>query len=119
MRVILFCLFVLFGFSLPSQSQGSRDSTSVMIQDSIIDIISFHTDVKEKAFEKYMDLTKSKGNVQGGACYGDYLFVGHDRNTIMDVYDLSTRLFVCAMKMNTPEPKSRCHANTINFGNRY
>ena len=119
MRVTLFCLFVLLGFSLPSQSQVSRDSISVMSQDSIIDSISFPADVKEKAFEKYMDLTKSRGNVQGGACFGNYLFVGHDRNTIMDVYDLSTRLFVCVMKMNTPEPRSRCHANTINFGSQF
>ena len=119
MRVNLFFFFVLFFFPLPSQSQVLRDSILVMLQDSIIDSISFQTVVKEKAFEKYMDLTKSRGNVQGGACFGNYLFVGHDRNAIMDVYDLSTRLFVCAMKMNTPEPKTRCHANTINFGSQY
>lgn len=119
MRVLLFCLFVLFVFPLQSQSLVSGDSISVMLEDSIDDSINFQTRVKEKAFEKYMDLTKSRGNVQGGACFGNYLFVGHDKNSIMDVYNLSTRLFVCAMKMYTPEPKSRCHANTVNFGSRY
>lgn len=74
---------------------------------------------KEKAYEKYMDLEKPKASVQGGACFGDYLFVGHDRNSYMDVYDMNSRMYVCSMTMQTPEPKSRCHANTINFGNQY
>ena len=74
---------------------------------------------KVKAYEKYMELVKPKASVQGGACFGNYLFVGHDRNGFMDVYDMSSRLFVCSMTMQTPEPKNRCHANTINFGNQY
>lgn len=74
---------------------------------------------KEVAYDKYMDLVKPKASVQGGACFGDYLFVGHDRNVFMDVYDMSTRVYVCSMTMQTPEPRSRCHANTINFGNQY
>lgn len=119
MRVNLFCLFVLFFFPLPSQSQVSYDSISVMLQDSINDSISFQTNVREKAFEKYMDLTKSRGNVQGGASFGNYLFVGYHGNRAMDIYDLSNRTFICSMPMQTPEPRSKCHANTINFGSRY
>ena len=48
MRVNLFFFFFLFFFPLPSQSQVLRDSILVMLQDSIIDSISFQTVVKEK-----------------------------------------------------------------------
>lgn len=119
MRVNLFCLFVLFFFPLPSQSQVLRDSILVMLQDSINNSISFPSIIKEKAFEKYMDLTKSRGNVQGGACFGNYLFVGYHRNRFVDIYDLSNRTFICSMPMQTPEPRSKCHANTINFGSHF
>ena len=98
----IFCIILLFfiGNSLFAQSEESPLN-------------------KEKAYEKYMDLEKPKASVQGGACFGGYLFVGHDRNLYMDVYDMSSRMYVCSMSMHTPEPKNRCHANTINFGIQY
>lgn len=99
MRFFLFCLLVFIGSSLFAQSEASP--------------------LKEKAFEKYMDLEKPKASVQGGACFGVFLFVGHDRNSFMDVYDMTSRMYVCSMTMQTPEPQNRCHANTINFGNLY
>lgn len=119
MRAVMFFLFICYCFSLFSQLNSSGDSISVQFQDCINDSIGFQIVVREKAFEKYMDLTKSKGNVQGGTCFGNYLFVGYHRNTSMDVYDLSKRAYICSMPMQTPEPKSRCHANTINFGSRF
>lgn len=117
MRVAISCLLICFCKSLFSQPSASNDTLSVEFS-NIIDSIALQTTDKEKAFEKYMDLVKSK-SVQGGACFGDYLFVGHDRNASIDVYDLANRTFCCSMQMRTPEPKSRCHANTINFGNQY
>lgn len=99
MRFFIFSLLFLIGISLSAQSEEST--------------------VKEKAYEKYMDLVKPKASVQGGACFGDYLFVGHDRNSFMDVYDMTSRAYICSMTMQTPEPKNRCHANTVNFGNLY
>ena len=99
MRLLFFSLFFFIGSSLFAQSERS----------------SF----KEKAYEKYMDLVKPKASVQGGACFGDYLFVGHDRNSFLDVYDMTSRAYICSITMQTPEPKNRCHANTVNFGNLY
>lgn len=99
MRFFVFCLFFFIGRSLYARFEESTD--------------------KEKAYEKYMDLLKSKASVQGGACFDNYLFVGHDRNGYIDVYDLTSRAYISSITMQTPEPKSRCHANTINFGNQY
>ena len=99
MKFLIFCLFFIIGRSLYAQFEESTD--------------------KEKAYEKYMDLVKPEASVQGGACFGDYLFVRHNRNSFMDVYDMTLRIYVCSMTMQTPEPKNRCHANTVNFGNLY
>ena len=99
MRFHFISLLVFIGSSLYAQSEESS--------------------VIEKAYVKFMDLVKPKVSVQGGACFADYLFVGHDRNSFIDVYDMTSRAYICSMTMQTPEPKNRCHANTINFGNLY
>ena len=117
MRVVFCCFLICLCKSLFSLPNASNDTLSVEFS-NVIDSLAPQTTDKEKAFEKYMDLVNPK-SVQGGACFGNYLFVGHDRNAFMDVYDLVNRTFCCSMRMQTPEPKSRCHANTINFGNHY
>lgn len=118
MRYILICFFAfLYSFSIVhSEIKGE-----MLIVDSInvnVDSLVNQQIRKERAFEKYMDLSNPY-SVQGGASYSDYLFVGHDRNAFLDVYDLSKQSYICSIHMQTPEPKSRCHANTINFGNRF
>ena len=99
MRLLIFSFLFFICISLFAQSEKSS--------------------IKEKAYVKYMDLVKPKASIQGGACFADYLFVGHDRNSFMDVYDMTLRMYVGSMTMQTPDPKNRCHANTVNFGNLY
>lgn len=118
MRGVIVCFLCCLCNSLFAQSIALGDSSVIDFQDAAIDTIRSQSLFEERVFEKYMDIVKAR-SVQGGACFGDYLFVGHDRNNSMDVYDLSSRTYVCSMRMQTPEPKSKCHANTINFGNRF
>lgn len=117
MRVAIWCFIICFINSLFAQPGAGKDSLYIELNNKNDSFVPQTTD-KRKAFEKYMDLVRPK-SAQGGACFGNYLFVGHDRNASMDVYDLANRTFCGSMRMQTPEPKSRCHANTINFGNQY
>lgn len=118
-RYFLLLFLINYCYSSFSQNVISQDSMINNLQDTIIDSLESQVKIREKAFEKYMELVKPKASVQGGACWGDYLFVGHDQNSYMDVYDLTEKEYVCKMSMNTPEPKFKCHSNTINFGDQF
>jgi len=118
-RLYLFLFQICFCSYSVAQIGLAEDSLNCLLQDTIRDTIESPSTLKEIAFEKYMDLQIPKASVQGGACWDDYLFVGHDRNSYMDIYDLTTKEFVCSMTLLTPDPVSRCHANTINFGGHY
>lgn len=57
-------------------------------------------------------------NFQGGACYGDYLFMFTENNTTCWVYNLSTNTLVQTITIPSEERGfvSDCHCNTVNFG---
>lgn len=69
-----------------------------------------------QAFEQFMEMT-GRTYSQGGACYGNHLFVGIGGNKEMDVYDLEKKELVGVMKVNGADPVS--HANTLNFGPQF
>ena len=59
---------------------------------------------------------------QGGACYGDYLFMFTENNTTCWMYNLATKSLVQTITIPSEERGfvSNCHCNTVNFGkNRY
>lgn len=55
---------------------------------------------------------------QGGACYGDYLFMFTENNTTCWMYDLASETLVQTIEIPSEERGfvSQCHANTVNFG---
>ena len=55
---------------------------------------------------------------QGGACYGDYLFMFANYNTTCWIYNLATSSLVQTITIPSGERGfvSDCHANTVNFG---
>jgi len=87
------------------------DATPMIAQDTIPDAES-----SSFAFTKYMEF-QGRGSSQGGACYGDYLFVGNQGNGVIDVYDLDKKTSVCSISVPGSHP--RCHANTLNFGTQF
>ena len=55
---------------------------------------------------------------QGGACYGDYLFMFNENNTTCWIYNLATNTLLQTYTI-PPEERgfvSNCHNNTANFG---
>lgn len=58
---------------------------------------------------------------QGGACFGDYLFLFASNNTTCWVQNLRTKNLI--QTISIPEVErgfvSDCHCNTVNFGNEY
>lgn len=58
---------------------------------------------------------------QGGACFGDYLFMFKENNTTCWIYNLSTRTLIQTITIPSAERGfvSDCHANTVNFGTEY
>ena len=69
--------------------------------------------------EKYMDLSKASSGGQGSANYGDFFFQGYANNSVMDVYNLRTKSFLCRIPISQPKSSSLYHANTLNFGNQF
>lgn len=65
----------------------------------------------------FMNLNYSR-ETQGADCYNNFLFVGRDGKSRIDVYDLEYKQFLCFANLTVPD-SSRCHANTINFGNLF
>lgn len=69
--------------------------------------------------EKFMNLDETVAGGQGGASFGNYFFQGYNGNSIMDVFDLKKKEFVCRMQVPAPPGNKRYHVNTINFGNQF
>ena len=55
---------------------------------------------------------------QGGACYGDYLFLFTEENTTCWMYNLSTSELIQTITIPSGERGfvQNCHCNTVNFG---
>lgn len=68
------------------------------------------------SYEKYMDITTSFGNEQGGACYDKYFFQGYAKNESFGVFDLEKKTFICKIDIHEPAAGAYIHVNTINFG---
>lgn len=68
------------------------------------------------AFEPYMEL-HGRSNSQGGACYGNFLFIGVNSNKILDVYDLAQKQKLGVISMEGAN--ASCHANTLSFGTQF
>lgn len=112
-------------------STGSTD-TLVIVVDSISNKNSINnadnntqnpTIIKKDtllvSYEKYMDITTSLGNEQGGACYDKYFFQGYANNTALGVFDLEKKTFICKIDIHEPAASSNIHVNTINFGSQH
>lgn len=92
--------------TINNPSNNNSSNTVVVVKDTI-----------KLSYEKYMGLTPSYGTVQGAACYNKYLFQGYSNNATLGVYDLEKKHAICKLDIPGPEPSSRTHANTVNFGN--
>ena len=68
------------------------------------------------SYEKYMDITTSFGNEQGGACFDKYFFQGYANNAAMGVFDLEKKSFLWKIDIKKPISGASIHVNTINFG---
>ena len=71
------------------------------------------------SYEKYMDITTSFGNEQGGACYDKYFFQGYANNAALGVFDLEKKCFICKIDIPEPTASANIHVNTINFGSQH
>lgn len=70
-------------------------------------------------FQKYMTLTPVAGRqAQGSACYGDYFVQGYNYNGQLSFYNLKEKSYLTTVSIPAPAPSSRCHVNTMNFGNQ-
>lgn len=65
--------------------------------------------------------TVTSQNFQGGACFGDYLFMFTENNTTCWIYNLATNTLVQTITIPSEERGfvSDCHCNTVNFGVEY
>lgn len=60
-------------------------------------------------------------SVQGGACFGNYLFMFTSNNASCRIYNLATNTLVQTITIPDEEKGfvSNCHCNTVNFGTEY
>ena len=65
--------------------------------------------------------TVTSQSFQGGACFGNYLFMFTENNTTCWIYDLSTNTLLQTYTIPSAERGfvSNCHCNTVNFGTEY
>lgn len=58
---------------------------------------------------------------QGGACFGDYLFMFTENNTTCWLYNLATKTLLQTIAIPSRERGfvGNCHCNTVNFGTEY
>lgn len=58
---------------------------------------------------------------QGGACFGDYLFMFKENNGTCWIYNLRTSTLLQTISIPSEERGfvSNCHCNTVNFGTEY
>ena len=64
-------------------------------------------------------LSDSYPKAQGAACYGDILFVFHDQNATVQVYNMATLTFVQSIAMSSSEQGTDVHCNSVNFGTEF
>lgn len=71
------------------------------------------------ATKKVATVTSQK--FQGGACFGNYLFMFTEDNTTCWMYNLSSNSLVQTITIASEERGfvSNCHCNTVNFGTEY
>ena len=86
-----------------------------------VDIISGKTEPAEYddsiEYEEILNFGETRAS-QGGDSWGDYFFQFTEKNTLVRIYDLSTRTLVQTIKI-TNSLKGfvpRCHCNSVNFG---
>ena len=89
-----------------------------------IDIVSGRgdsTETVEPRFEEIMTLDAMNPHPQGGDCWGDYFFQFSTNNSVVRVYDLSTKTLVQTIKITSSLKGfvSNCHCNTVCFGTEY
>lgn len=60
-------------------------------------------------------------SVQGGACFGNYLFMFTTNNASCRIYNLATNTLVQTITIPEEEKGfvTNCHCNTVNFGTEY
>ena len=78
--------------------------------------------VKEPSFEELMMLPGHMNpHQQGGDSWGDYFFQFVTNNSVVRVYDLSTKTLVQTVTIGGSQRGfvSNCHGNTACFGNEY
>lgn len=78
--------------------------------------------VKEPRYEELMTLPGHLNpHQQGGDCWGDYFFQFVTNNSVVRVYDLSTKTLVQTIKIGNSQSGfvSNCHCNTVCFGTEY
>ena len=66
-------------------------------------------------------MTLNGGSPQGGDCWGDYFFQFTANNTVVRVYDLSTKTLVQTINIASSLKGfvPNCHCNTVCFGTEY
>ena len=71
-------------------------------------------------YEEIINFGETRAS-QGGDSWGDYFFQFTANNTLVRVYDLSTRTLVQTIKITTSLRGfvSNCHCNSVNFGTEY
>lgn len=89
-----------------------------------VDVISGNTESTEYddsiEYEEIMNFGGTRLS-QGGDSWGDYFFQFTDKNTLVRVYDLSTRTLVQTIQITSSLKGfvSNCHCNSVNFGTQY
>ena len=89
-----------------------------------VDVISGNTESTEYddsiEYEEIMNFGGTRLS-QGGDSWGDYFFQFTDKNTLVRVYDLSTRTLVQTIQISSSLKGfvSNCHCNSVNFGTQY
>lgn len=89
-----------------------------------VDVVSGNTEPTEYddsiEYEEIMNFGGTRLS-QGGDSWGDYFFQFTDKNTLVRVYDLSTRTLVQTIQITSSLKGfvSNCHCNSVNFGTQY
>ena len=77
--------------------------------------------IDTSSFEEIMPLSEIRPDPQGGDCWGNYLFQFTSNNSVVRVYDLSTKTLVQTIKITNSLRGfvTNCHCNSVNFGTEY
>ncbi len=77
--------------------------------------------IETYSYDEIMPLYETRPTPQGGDCWGDYFFQFTANNTLLRVYDLSTKTLVQTIKLTSSLRGfvTNCHCNSVNFGTEY